>query len=170
MQIHELPTGNIEDDNKLPFDTGANTYSVSFANLVTYIRDKLTSLTFSALNTSNKTLTGAINELNNNLSISSSNLSLSSGWTSSSNWIKRTKYTYEFYLELSGGTLSVGWNTVATFPSGYRPTATFDMLGLDNRSGDALQVKINSTSNIVQVYGMSAQTSAQVRIHGMFAA
>lgn len=67
MQIHELPVGSIGDTNKLPFDTGANTYSVSFANLATYIRDKLNSLTFSTLNTSNKTLPGAINELNNKL-------------------------------------------------------------------------------------------------------
>ena len=39
----------------------------TLANLAAYIRDKLTSLTFSALNTSNKTLPGAINELNNKL-------------------------------------------------------------------------------------------------------
>lgn len=64
MQIHELPVGSIGDTNKLPFDTGANTYSVSFANLATYIRDKLNSLTFSSLNTSSKTLPGAVNELN----------------------------------------------------------------------------------------------------------
>lgn len=70
MQIHELPVGSIGDTNKLPFDTGANTYSVSFANLATYIRDKLNSLTFSALNTSNKTLPGAINELNNKMPFS----------------------------------------------------------------------------------------------------
>ena len=45
---------------------GASTLrKFSFANLATYIRDKLTSLTFSSLNTSSKTLPGAINELNN---------------------------------------------------------------------------------------------------------
>lgn len=39
----------------------------TFANLAAYIRDKLTSLTFSSLNTSSKTLPGAINEVNNKL-------------------------------------------------------------------------------------------------------
>lgn len=59
MQIHELPIGNIEDANKLPFDTGSNTYSVSFSSLATAVADK----TFSGLNTANKTILTAINEL-----------------------------------------------------------------------------------------------------------
>ena len=47
---------------------GASTLrKFSFANLATYIRDKLTSLTFSSLNTSNKTLPGAINEVRSGL-------------------------------------------------------------------------------------------------------
>lgn len=63
MQIHELPTGNIEDGNKLPFDTGTNTYATSFTALANAVVNK----TFSALTTTAKTLPGAINELNNKL-------------------------------------------------------------------------------------------------------
>lgn len=59
MQIHELPTGNIEDANKLPFDTGTNTYATSFTALATAVVNK----TFSALTTTAKTVLGAINEL-----------------------------------------------------------------------------------------------------------
>ena len=59
MQIHELPTGNIEDGNKLPFDTGTNTYATSFTALATAVVNK----TFSALTTTAKTVLGAINEL-----------------------------------------------------------------------------------------------------------
>lgn len=63
MQIHELPTGNIEDGNKLPFDTGTNTYATSFTALATAVVNK----TFSALTTTAKTVLEAINELNNNI-------------------------------------------------------------------------------------------------------
>ena len=43
---------------------------ITFANIATKIRDKLTSLTFSSLNTSTKTLPGAINELNGRVAVS----------------------------------------------------------------------------------------------------
>lgn len=66
MQIHELPTGNIEDGNKLPFDTGTNTYATSFTALANAVVNK----TFSALTTTAKTLPGAINELNNKMPFS----------------------------------------------------------------------------------------------------
>lgn len=59
MQIHELPIGNIEDANRLPFDTGSNSYATTFSALATAVASK----TFSGLTTANKTILTAINEL-----------------------------------------------------------------------------------------------------------
>lgn len=69
MQIHELPTGGINDSQKVAFDTGTNTYAATFGEIANYIRDKLLTLTYSGLTTSNKTLPGAINEVNNKLMV-----------------------------------------------------------------------------------------------------
>lgn len=65
MQIHELPTGNIEDANKLPFDTGTNSYSATFANIANAVVNR----TYSALTTTAKTIITAINELKGSLTI-----------------------------------------------------------------------------------------------------
>lgn len=63
MQIHELPSTDINDTDKLAFDTGENTYSGQFVNIANRTLAKLTSYTFSGLTTTVKTVIGAINEL-----------------------------------------------------------------------------------------------------------
>ena len=98
-----------------------------------------------------------------------------SGWT-------RSSYSYlrkwgghfvEFYVELTGGSYSTnGWNTVATFPTGFRPSSTFDFLGLDNgasaQSNLGLDCKMAS-SGALQVYKSSTMVpSNNIRIHGIF--
>lgn len=70
-KITDLTTKTTTDDTDLYVLGNQGTATmrkITFANLAAKIRDKLTSLTFSALNTSNKTLPGAINELNSNMS------------------------------------------------------------------------------------------------------
>ena len=67
MKITELAEKQSSDDTDL-FSIGnqgtATMRKITFATIAAAIRDKLTSLTYSSLNTSNKTLPGAINELN----------------------------------------------------------------------------------------------------------
>lgn len=77
----------------------------SLANLATYIRDKLTSLTFSVLNTSNKTLPGAINELDTSTARGRSLLSgnIDSILKSGFYWVQKantagTQPGYDYYM------------------------------------------------------------------------
>jgi hypothetical protein len=59
MWIHELPTGAVGDSDKFAFDTGNNTYSITFESIVTGIIERA----YNTITTTSKTLIGAINEL-----------------------------------------------------------------------------------------------------------
>lgn len=113
-------------------------------------------------------LQSAVSALNSKLTIASGDVQLSSGWTATSKWVKRIGGIVEFYVEVTGGSLTVGWNTIGIFPTGFKPTATYDFPGIDNRSGALMQTKVNSSANALQVYAASAQSGAQVRLHGLF--
>lgn len=112
MQIHELPTGNIEDANKLPFDTGTNTYAVSFSNLATAVVSKV----FSALTTTAKTILGAINELkaaDDTLTASISNINSALAWKSAGTATGTSTISVpETATEIS---VAVQYNSTATF-------------------------------------------------------
>ena len=98
-----------------------------------------------------------------------------SGWTlSSSSYLKKWGgHFVEFYVELTGGAYSTnGWNTVATFPTGFRPSVAFDFIGLDNgastQSNLGLDCKMTS-SGLLQVYKSATMTPTNnIRIHGTF--
>lgn len=132
MQIHELPVGSIGDTNKLPFDTGANTYSVSFANLATYIRDKLNSLTFSSLNTSSKTLPGAINELNTNKIMVNSVLSDSVSLMAGTHQNIVVSYTAPSGYEISGVSVMYTPNAAWVFANVQSIGSTNITIGVHN--------------------------------------
>lgn len=96
-------------------------------------------------------------------------LGVESGWTATQSWCKKRAGVVEFYLEITGGTLSSGWNTVGTLPSGYRPGIVFDMLGFDNGASspaNGVQTKV-TTAGLIQVYKLSATTN-NLRLHGTF--
>ena len=93
---------------------------------------------------------------------------------SSSSYLKKWgEHFVEFYVELTGGAYSTnGWNTVATFPTGFRPSAAFDFIGLDNgastQSNLGLDCKMTS-SGLLQVYKSASMTPTNnIRIHGTF--
>lgn len=65
MWIHELPTGAVGDSDKFAFDTGNNTYSITFESIVTGIIERA----YNTLTTTAKTLIGAINELKTTVDI-----------------------------------------------------------------------------------------------------
>lgn len=68
-KITELAAKSASDDTDLYVVGNQGTATmrkISFATIAAAVRDKLTSLTFPSLNTSNKTLPGAVNELNSN--------------------------------------------------------------------------------------------------------
>ena len=100
--------------------------------------------------------TGAIKNLQ---AIATGTLSVASGWSGADrSWLKKTGNVVDCYLELTGGTLSSGWNTIATLPSGYRPVSYFDSLQVDNgqdsyaftkvlASGEIRLYKLTNTSN-----------------------
>lgn len=63
MQIHELPTTDISNTDKIAFDTGTNTFAGQFINIANSVLAKLPSITFSTLTTTAKNVIDAINEL-----------------------------------------------------------------------------------------------------------
>ena len=98
-----------------------------------------------------------------------------SGWTLSSySYLKKWgEHFVEFYVELTGGAYSTnGWNTVATFPAGFRPSTTFDFIGLDNGASTQsnLGLGCKMTSNgLLRVYKSATMTPTNnIRIHGTF--
>ena len=134
---------------------------------IRYLLSKLGSTDISSIG--DGSVTGALSSLNNNLTVTAGELQISSGWTTTAKWVKRTGKVVEFYTELSGGSLIAnGWTTIATFPAGYQPNAAFDFTGLDNKTGGAIQTKVNSSSNALQIYSLSSQTNANLRLHGLY--
>lgn len=87
----------------------------TFASLAAYIRDKLASLTFSALNTSSKTLPGAINELNNNKTMVNSVLSDSISLTAGVHQNVVVSYTAPSGYVISGASIMYTPNAAWVF-------------------------------------------------------
>lgn len=134
MQIHELPVGSIADANKLPFDTGSNTYSVSFSSLATAVADK----TFSGLNTANKTILTAINELNS---------------TKTTGELSRTNTVGNVTVNLNS--ITDGWHQIdATNDIANAPVArkTAVVLQTSNTAGNGSRYQLFITADAVGMY------------------
>ena len=147
----------------------------SVTRLAPYVRTQAetdTLLGDSVLNTSAQTLTGAIveheNDINTIRTATNSSVSLETGWTSSTNWCRKRNGTCEIYLEVTGGTLASGWNTIGTIPSGYSPVGAHDFVCVDNgnSTNPAAQCKI-TTAGLIQIYKLSGTTN-NLRIHDVF--
>lgn len=127
MQIHELPTSGVSDTDKFAFDTGTNTYAVTWLNIVNSIIGR----TYSALTTTAKTITGAINELKTKVDAltysANANLSSSAALGFTNVTLRRRGKLVQIYF--GGGPLSVPysdsspWSTIVTVPAAYRPSA-----------------------------------------------
>lgn len=128
MQIHELPTGNIEDGNKLPFDTGTNTYATSFTALATAVVNK----TFSALTTTAKTVLEAINELNNNKTMVNSVLSDSISLTAGVHQNIVVSYTAPSGYIISGASVMYTPNAAWVFANVQSIGSTNITIGVHN--------------------------------------
>ena len=123
MQIHELPNGNINDSNQLPFDTGTNSYSTTFGAIAEYITTK----TFSGFTTTVKNIIGAVNELKT--AIDTINLKMSATVTSGSYGMTSARFYRRGKIVLLqfGGTpsdLTTGWKQAVQIPDGFIPAET----------------------------------------------
>ena len=56
---------------------------------------------------------------------------------------------------MSGGSLSNGWNTIGTIPSGYKSLNNFDFIIWDNGNSYGVQGKIKSDGEL-QIYKTSS--------------
>ena len=112
-----------------------------------------------------KVLKDAIDELSTR---TDSTITVASGWTATQKWCRKRAGIVEFYLEITGGTLASGWNTVGTLPSGYRPPAAFDDVVLNNGSttDPATQMKVQADGSI-RVYKVAATTN-NLRLRAVF--
>ena len=107
-KITELTAKTSADDSDIYVlgNAGSATMRrITFANLASAIKEKLKTLTVSTLNTSNKTLPGAINELNSNLTDA----------------VQIINYTAEYTLAAGASTLLSTTNFGITAVSGYTP-------------------------------------------------
>lgn len=95
-------------------------------------------------------------------------LSIASGWSGSNSWLVKSGNIVDCYVEVTGGTLSSGWNTVATLPSGFRPYSYFDSLQVDNGRDSFCFTKVTA-SGYIQVY-KGSNTSNNLRLHFTFIA
>lgn len=87
-------------------------------------------------------------------------ITVASGWTVANNWCAKRAGITTFYLEVTNGTLSSGWNTLGTLPVGYRPANAFDIVFVDNgtSSAPAVQGKVTS-AGLIQIYKSSGTTN-----------
>lgn len=90
-----------------------------------------------------------IDELNAYLAVSTSAITLASGWSASQNICEKTAGIVELNLAIIGGTLVAEiWNSIGTLPTGYRPASTIILSGVDSGTGDVLSIKIESSGAI----------------------
>lgn len=94
-------------------------------------------------------------------------LSIASGWTNGNSWLRKSGHVVDCYVEVTGGTFSSGWNTVATLPDGFRPAAYFDSLQVDNGRDSFCFSKISASTGAIQVY-KGTNTSNNLRMHFTF--
>ena len=173
--INQLtPVSTITGDYELAvYDTDNNSTKKA---TIDQVLSNITIIGEDSLNTTAQTLIGAINEhqtdistLNNNLTKSSSQLTISPGFTATTNWCRKYGQIVQFYLEISSGTLSEsGWNTVATLPENYRSSLYFNFIGLNNSSIGAIQCNTDIDGSI-HIYKSSTLTSSiNVRLYCTF--
>lgn len=96
-------------------------------------------------------------------------LSIARGWSGNNSYLVKSGNIVECYVEVTGGTLSSGWNTVATLPSGFRPYSYFDSIQDDNGRDSFCTVKVTAGEGYIQVYKTST-TSNNLRLHFTFIA
>lgn len=182
-KITELTTKTVSDDTDLYVlgnEGTATMRKITFATIAAAVRDKLTTLTFSSLNTTNKTLPGAVNELNSNKTV----------------YINSSTYD-DFYSKINalpGGSMFVFSipGAVASIITGGAVTVTLkglgsymdtsqkyvDFLGYEgtNKTGRIFRSKLNSDSSAVTVqtineYGLdNLVKSVSYSYSGSFAA
>ena len=129
-KITELAAKSASDDTDLYVVGNQGTATmrkISFATIAAAVRDKLTSLTFPSLNTSNKTLPGAINELNSNIG----KLDASSAYAGNQNPDNYT-VTGAYHIGLASGSSPTG-------------TAIYGILIVWAHSGTIAQIFIRNT-------------------------
>ena len=109
------------------------------------------------------------------LPLTTGTITPAAGWTlSSASYLKKWGgHIVEFYAELTGGTYSVnGWNDVATLPSGFIPSTSYDYTGLDNgastQAGLALDCKVSSLGTLRVYKSLSMTPTNNIRLHGTF--
>ena len=100
--------------------------------------------------------------------IKEGSLSIASGWTNGNSWVLKTGNIVDCYVEITNGTLSSGWNTIATLPEGFRPHSYFDSVQIDNGRDSFALTKVTA-AGAVQVYKLS-NTSSNLRFHFTFIA
>lgn len=93
-------------------------------------------------------------------------LSIASGWTNGNSWVLKTGNVVDCYVEVTNGTLSSGWNTIATLPEGFRPRYYFDSIQLDNGRDTIVAAKV-VYNGAIQVYKLT-NTSNNLRLHLTF--
>lgn len=119
MQIHELPSTDISNTDKIAFDTGENTYSGQFVNIANKVLEKLPNITFSGLTTTATNVIDAINELVTSLSNSSlttqiSALTFSALSTTAKTLTGAINELYASLVARTNVTVTVGNGTVMT--------------------------------------------------------
>ena len=155
MQIHELPTSGVSDTDKFAFDTGTNTYSITWLNIVNTIIGR----TYSALTTTAKTIIAAINELKTKVDAlaysANANLSSSAALGFTAVTLKRRGKLVQIFF---GGSANIpasenpDWNTIATVPAAYRPSA------------DAPYSEATPQSDTSQPFLVTVRTGGQLQI------
>ena len=149
-KITELAAKSASDDTDLYVVGNQGTATmrkISFATIAAAVRDKLTSLTFPSLNTSNKTLPGAVNELNSKLSP----------------LFKVKTYTYSGTVAANGA-FTIDQNMFnASAPSGY---TALGIATANTGNADLLLRSINTTGAIAgkNVASVERSFTATLRI------
>lgn len=62
--------------------------------------------------------------------------------------IKRHNVVYCYLRTTIGGTLSNGWNIIGKLPSGFRPNAEFDCVGVENSADLFMHIRVYTNGNI----------------------
>lgn len=133
---------------------------IDYNLLADAILNKITSKQFSGLTTTSKLLTGAINELDSDVSSLNSS---SSGTNGSVSYIKLGKVV-EIIIFSSAISEYDKWITLGTLPNGYRPIKALYFVGYDNSANTSTQQKVAmemqiTTTGLVQVWPLSANSA-----------
>lgn len=98
-------------------------------------------------------------------------LTVASGWTlDAGSWLKKCGGLVSFYISVSGGTFTSGWNTLAALPAGYRPSNSFNVIGINNGSTSLASMSAQFqvlSSGIIGVYNMTGLTN-NLQLHATF--